>query len=127
MPPVVAAGDPARGITACAGCHNPNGRGRPQNANIAGLNADYLLRQLHDMKAGTRKSAEPRKHNAQQMVDFAKAMTEAQMHQAAAYYASLPPLAAIKVKETATVPPCAARKACGCRIRAVRAKRSACV
>jgi len=104
MPPVVAAGDLARGITACAGCHNPNGRGRPQNANIAGLNADYLLRQLKDMKAGTRKSAEPRKHNAQQMVDFAKAMTEAQMRQAAAYYASLPPLAAIKVKETDTVP-----------------------
>jgi cytochrome c553 len=104
MPPVVAAGDPARGITACTGCHNPNGRGRPQNANIAGLNADYLLRQLKDMKAGMRKSAEPRKHNAQQMVDFAKAMTEAQMRQAAAYYASLPPLAAIKVKETDTVP-----------------------
>ena len=56
------------------------------------------------MKSGARKSAEPRKHNAQQMVDFAKAMTEAQMRQAAAYYASLPPLAAIKVKETDTVP-----------------------
>ena len=104
MPPIVAAGDTARGITACAGCHNPNGRGRPQNANIAGLNADYLLRQLLDMKAGTRKSAEPRKHNAQQMVDFAKAMTETEMHQAAAYYASLPPTAPIKVVETDTVP-----------------------
>jgi cytochrome c553 len=104
MPSVVAAGDPARGITACAGCHNPNGRGRPQNANIAGLNGEYLVRQLHDMKAGTRRSAEPRKHNAQQMVDFAKAMTEAQMRQAAAYYASLPPTVAIKVKETDTIP-----------------------
>jgi cytochrome c553 len=104
MPRIIAAGDPGRGITACAGCHNPNGRGRPQNANIAGLNADYLLRQLRDMKAGARKSAEPRKHNAQQMVDFAKAMTEAEMRQAAAYYASLPPLAAITVRETDTVP-----------------------
>jgi cytochrome c553 len=56
------------------------------------------------MKAGTRKSAEPRKHNAQQMVDFAKAMTEAEMHQAAAYYASLPHTVAIKVVETGTVP-----------------------
>jgi cytochrome c553 len=104
MPPLVAAGDAARGITACTGCHNPNGRGRPQNANIAGLNAEYLLRQLQDIKAGTRRSAEPRKHNAQQMVDFAKAMTEAEMRQAAAYYASLPPTVAIKVKETDTVP-----------------------
>jgi len=104
MPRIVAAGDPGRGITACAGCHNPNGRGRPQNAGIAGLDAGYLVRQLHDFKAGTRKSAEPRKHNAQQMVDFAKAMTEAEMRQAAAYYASLPPTAPIKVMETATVP-----------------------
>lgn len=104
MPAIVAAGDPGRGITACAACHNPNGRGRPQNANIAGLNAGYLLRQLHDMKAGKRKSAEPRKHNARQMVDFAKAMTEPQMRQAAAYYASLPPTVPIKVVETATVP-----------------------
>jgi len=104
MPPLVAAGDAARGITACAGCHNPNGRGRPQNANIAGLNADYLARQLHEMKSGLRKSAEPRKHNAQQMVDFAKAMSDAEITQAAAYYASLPPTVPIKVIETASVP-----------------------
>jgi len=104
MPPIVAAGDASRGITPCAGCHNPNGRGRPQNANIAGLNADYLLRQLRDFKSGARKSAEPRKHNAQQMVDFAKAMTEAEMRAAADYYATLPPTAPIKVVETDTVP-----------------------
>lgn len=104
MPPIVAAGDPARGITACAGCHNPNGRGRPQNANIAGLNAEYLIRQLRDFKSGVRKSAEPRKHNAQQMVDFAKAMTEAEMRAAAVYYASLPPTKPIKVVETDTIP-----------------------
>jgi cytochrome c553 len=104
MPPLVAAGDAARGISPCAGCHYPNGKGRPQNANIAGLNADYLVRQLREMKAGTRKSAEPRKHNAQQMVDFAKAMTEAEMRQAAAYYAGLPTTVPIKVMETDTVP-----------------------
>jgi len=102
MPKIVAAGD--RGITACAGCHYPNGKGRPQNANIAGLNADYLTRQLHEMKSGLRKSAEPRKHNAQQMVDFAKAMTDAEIAQAAAYYAALPAAVPIKVIETATVP-----------------------
>ena len=104
MPPLVAAGDAARGITACAGCHYPNGKGRPQNANIAGLNADYLARQLRDMKKGTRKSAEPRKVNAGQMVSFAKAMTAKEIAQATAYYASLPPTVPIKVVETATVP-----------------------
>src|SRR3954463_7185338 len=104
MPALVAAGDAARGITACAGCHYPNGKGRPQNAGIAGLDAGYLARQLKEMKAGTRKSAEPRKHNAQQMVDFAKAMTEAEVAQAAAYYASLHPTVPIRVVETDTVP-----------------------
>jgi len=103
MPKIVAAGDASRGITACAGCHYPNGKGRPQNAGIAGLNADYLARQLRDMKTGARKSAEPRKHNAQQMVDFAKAMTEAEINQAAAYYAALPHTVAIRVAETQSV------------------------
>jgi len=102
MPKIVAAGD--RGITACAGCHYPNGKGRPQNANIAGLNAAYLARQLREMKSGLRKSAEPRKHNAQQMVDFAKAMTDAEIAQAAGYYTALPATVPIKVIETATVP-----------------------
>lgn len=104
MPVLIAAGDPARGITACAACHYPNGKGRPQNAGIAGLDAGYLERQLHDMKAGTRRSSEPRKHNAQQMVDFAKAMTDAEMRGAAAYYASLPHTVPIKVVESDTVP-----------------------
>jgi cytochrome c553 len=104
MPDIVAKGDAARGITACAGCHYPNGKGRPQNANIAGLNAVYLTRQLREMQLGVRKSAEPRKHNAQQMVDFAKAMTNAEITQATAYYAALPATVAIKVVETAIVP-----------------------
>jgi cytochrome c553 len=103
MPRLVAAGDTSRGITACAACHYPNGKGRPQNANLAGLNAEYLARQLREMKNGLRKSAEPRKHNAQQMLDFAHAMTEAEIAQAAAYYAALPATVPIKVIETATV------------------------
>jgi cytochrome c553 len=104
MPRLIAAGDPARGITACAACHYPNGKGRPQNGGIAGLDADYLARQLHDMKTGQRRSAEPRKHNAQQMVAFAKAMTNAEIRQAATYFARLRPAAHIKVVETASVP-----------------------
>jgi cytochrome c553 len=104
MPPLVAAGDASRGITACTGCHYPNGKGRPQNANIAGLNAGYLARQLHDMKNGARKSAESRKANAFQMVSFAKAMTDAEIREAAAYYASLPPTVRIKVVEIKSVP-----------------------
>jgi cytochrome c553 len=104
MPRVVAAGDAARSITACAACHYPNGKGRPQNGNIAGLNAAYLARQLRDMKDGKRKSAEPRKTNAFQMVGFAHAMTAAEIREATAYFAALPPTVRIKVVETKTVP-----------------------
>ena len=104
MPALIANGDAARGITACAACHYPNGKGRPQNAGIAGLNADYLARQLHEMKSGARKSAEPKKHNAQQMVDFATAMTDAEIAAAARYYAGLPHTVAIRVVETGSVP-----------------------
>jgi cytochrome c553 len=104
MPALVGTGDPKRAIIACASCHYPNGKGRPQNAGLAGLNADYLAQQMRDMKAGLRTSSEPRKRNAQQMIFYAKAMTEAEIAETAAYYASLPPTVAIKVVETATVP-----------------------
>ena len=104
MPALVGTGDSKRAITACASCHYPNGKGRPQNAGLAGLNAQYLAQQMRDMKAGLRASAEPRKRNAQQMIFYAKAMTEAEIAETAAYYASLPPTVPIKVVETATVP-----------------------
>lgn len=104
MPALVSTGDPKRAITACASCHYPNGKGRPQNAGLAGLNAEYLARQMRDMKNGLRTSSEPRKRNAQQMIFYAKAMTEAEIAETAAYYASLPPTVPIKVVETAAVP-----------------------
>ncbi|MEY4708036.1 MAG: hypothetical protein RJB58_1759 [Pseudomonadota bacterium] len=104
MPALVGSGDPKRAITACASCHYPNGKGRPQNAGLAGLNAEYLARQMRDMKNGLRTSSEPRKRNAQQMIFYAKAMTEAEIAETAAYYASLPPTVPIKVVETDTVP-----------------------
>lgn len=104
MPALVSTGDPKRAITACASCHYPNGKGRPQNAGLAGLNAEYLARQMRDMKNGLRTSSEPRKRNAQQMIFYAKAMTEAEIAETAAYYASLPPTVPIKVVETTTVP-----------------------
>ncbi len=104
MPKLVAEGDIARGIAACAVCHYPNGKGRPQNAALAGLPAAYMLRQLQEMKAGRRHSAEPRKKNVGQMLDYARALTEAEMAQIAAYYAALPLVPRLRVVETATVP-----------------------
>ena len=52
MPPL------AERLTLCAGCHNLDGNSSiPENPNLAGLHADYLARQMHDLKVGKRKSA----------------------------------------------------------------------
>src|SRR6478609_1047522 len=42
MPEIVAHGR-APAIWACARCHYPNGKGRPENAGIAGLPVDYFI------------------------------------------------------------------------------------
>ena len=54
MPPVVANGSkPA--VRACALCHLTSGDGHPESANVAGLNAPYIMRTLRDFAMGRRK------------------------------------------------------------------------
>ena len=104
MPDIVAQGDESRGVRACALCHYPNGKGRPENASPAGLPADYIIEQMHDMRDGLRESAEPRKANVVTMINIAKGMTEEEIAASAAYFASMPWTPWIKVVETGTVP-----------------------
>jgi cytochrome c553 len=52
----------------CAFCHMPNGKGRPENAPVAGLNEAYFIRQMHDFRNGLRSSSEPRKANTLLMI-----------------------------------------------------------
>ncbi len=104
MPKIVEEGDQSRGIVACSLCHYPNGKGRSENASPAGLPREYIIRQLHDMKDDMRASAERRKQNTQQMVSFAKAMTDEEIVQAATYFSSMKWTPWIRVQETGTVP-----------------------
>ena len=104
MPDIVAYGDPARGILPCALCHYPSGKGRSENASVAGLPKDYMVQTMRDMRDGLRVSAEPRKNNAGLMVRYAKAMTDAEMEASAAYYASIPWTPHVKVVESRTGP-----------------------
>lgn len=99
----LAMGDAARG---CGSCHLPNGRGRPENAPAGGLPAAYLLRQIEDFRHGLRYTADPRKANTNTMIDLAKAMTDAEAREAAAYFASIPPPTGpwIRVVESVTAP-----------------------
>jgi cytochrome c553 len=103
MPEVVAHGK-RPDVRACSLCHYPNGKGRPENAGVAGLPVSYFIQQLNDMRDGSRKSAEPRKANTNTMITIAKGMTEDEIKAAAEYFGSMKWTPWIKVMETNTVP-----------------------
>jgi len=94
----------APAIWACARCHYVNGKGRPENAGIAGLPVDYFIGQLHAFRDGERTSSDPRKPNTKLMADYAKAMTEDEIRAAAEYYGSMAWTPWIRVVETERVP-----------------------
>jgi cytochrome c553 len=106
MPSVIRHGPAQLGKTrrGCGSCHLPNGKGRPENAGVAGLPATYFLRQIDDFRHGRRRSADPRKPNTHTMIDLAKALTEDEMRAAAAYFGSMTWTPWIRVVETNRVP-----------------------
>ena len=104
MPEIVATGDQLRNVIACALCHYPNGKGRPENASPAGLPKSYLIRQMHDLQNDVRQGAEPRKSNYRTMINIAKGMTEEEIEQSAEYFSSMAWAPWIEVRETDTVP-----------------------
>ena len=103
MPEIVAHGR-RPDVRACALCHYPNGKGRAENAPIAGYPVAYFIQQMNDFKNGNRKSADPRKANTNAMIAIAKAMTDEEIKAAAEYFGSMPWTPWIKVVETDTVP-----------------------
>jgi cytochrome c553 len=103
MPDVVAHGHKPE-VRACSLCHYPNGKGRPENAGVAGLPYAYILQTMSDFKNGARRSADPRKANTNIMIGFAKSMTDDEIKAAAQYFSSMKWTPWIKVVETNTVP-----------------------
>ena len=103
MPDVVAHGKKPD-VFACSLCHYPNGKGRPENAGVAGLPVPYFIQQMNDFRSGERKSSEPRKANTNTMITIAKGMTEDEIKAAAEYFGSMKWTPWIKVVETNTVP-----------------------
>ena len=92
-----AKGDPkaAQGIvdTVCAGCHNADGNSvAPANPKLAGLNAEYINKQLANFKSGERKSAV--------MAGMAAGLSEADMLNLAAYYSAQKPKSATAKDKT---------------------------
>jgi cytochrome c553 len=86
------------GITmACGSCHLMSGQGHPESADIAGMPAEYLIRQMAYYKAGTRK-------DDARMGPIAQAASDQDVREAAEYFAGLKPRVWVKVIESAAPP-----------------------
>ena len=91
-------------VLACGYCHLPNGLGRPENASLAGLPAEYIVGQVKDFASGTRRSSEPASLPVNFMIATAEAVTDQELRIAAEYFAALPTQRWIRVVEAAQVP-----------------------
>jgi cytochrome c553 len=103
MPEVVARGRKP-GVFACGYCHRADGPGGPENSSLAGLPEAYILRQMADFKSGARRSAVPQRAPVQLKASMAKEVSEAELAEAARYFAALKPRAHLQVIETEQVP-----------------------
>src|SRR3984957_17849771 len=82
---------------ACGSCHLMSGQGHPESADLAGMPAEYLIRQMAYYKNGTRK-------DDARMGPIAKAASDEEVRQAAEYFAALKPRTFVKVIESANPP-----------------------
>ncbi len=86
MPPIVAHGRPPD-VYACGYCHTATGQGRPENASLAGLPADYIKMQVADFRSGARKSAWRGEYRpADRMIHAAIHATSEEISAAADYF-----------------------------------------
>ena len=85
------AGDASRGAEAaatCVACHQPDGSGKNNEQGeawprLAGLNAEYIAKQLHDFQSGARENAT--------MKSFANMLSDQQIQDVARYYSEMTP------------------------------------
>lgn len=101
MPPTVAHGRKPN-VRACGQCHMPHGLGHPESSGLAGLSANYIVQQMADYKSGKRKSLVAARSAS--MIAIAADATDAEVREAAAYFASIKATKWIRVVETDTVP-----------------------
>ena len=94
-PPSVKGGP---GITmACGSCHLMSGQGHPESADLAGMPAEYLIRQMAYYKEGSRK-------DDARMGPIAKSTSDMDVREAAEYFAALKPRTFVKVIESDQTP-----------------------
>ncbi|MFN8575018.1 MAG: hypothetical protein U0132_23400 [Gemmatimonadaceae bacterium] len=88
---------------ACGFCHLPDGQGRPENAVIAGLPADYIVSQVTAFRKGTRLTANPLA-NTNSMHQIASAAPDSDVAVAARYFSKLRLTRRNRIVETTDAP-----------------------
>ncbi len=96
LPSIIAHGVPGM-AQACGSCHLMSGLGHPESANLAGLNAKYIMREMADFKSGARR-------DAARMNQISGAVPDEGSRIAAQWFAELKPKPWVKVVEADTVP-----------------------
>jgi cytochrome c553 len=95
--PKIVTGTPGSNVAACGSCHLMSGQGHPESTDIAGMPAEYLIRQMAYFKSGARK--DPARMNI-----ISKATSEEDARAAAEYFAASKPIPWVKVIESETAP-----------------------
>lgn len=103
LPAIVASGRKPD-VFACGYCHRANGSGGPENANIAGLPAQYIINQMKLFQTGERRSAVPSRMPVVLKSTLAKAISDDEIRVAADYFASLNPVSNVRVVEADMAP-----------------------
>jgi cytochrome c553 len=91
-------------VCACGWCHRADGPGGPENANLTGLPASYIVQQMLDFKSGARKSSVSTLAVQRLKATLALAVTQEEIEAAAAYFTSIKPRSIVRVIEATTVP-----------------------
>ena len=89
---------------ACAYCHLMTGAGRPENAPLAGMPADYIVRQVTELRSGDRISPSLDWTPAALMRQTAHGVSDADLAAAASYFASLPFAGHVRIVEASQAP-----------------------
>ena len=91
-------------VYACGFCHRADGPGGPENANLTGLPAAYIVQQMADFRSGARKSLVSDRPPAILKATIAKGITDAEVEAAATYFSSVKARSNVSVVEADEVP-----------------------
>ena len=91
-------------VIACGSCHRADGPGGPENANLTGLPAAYIIQQMADFKSGARKSSVMNRGPMVFKTKVSAAVSDDDLQAAAAYFSAIKSRSIVKVVEAGSVP-----------------------